>query len=360
MKMEEKLLHPNINILRNQIDFTEVPFSDRGSRLMLFLAKDEPSIYIRLAERLTSIDQHIEAYLKRPPLITGLSYIDRYGSVLEYETITYPYAIYCGTAIGDFGVSFADNTKIAIGLPQEQVCGISFHVSPQLWKITDQGGEFKSIRNLAYMSNGEIIQNSIVPERGGYKVTLIVEAGDDSTIILEISNELDSTSVIPPFSILCGAAESRWKNWFESVPPVREDYLLTYSYAWWVMANNLVKPLGRIYYEAMMPSMVNYVGMWLWDSAMHALAYRHIDAELARNQIRVMLECQLADGMLPDAVYDEGVISEIDHPIKAEVTKPPILAWAALKLHETAPDMDFLAGDLHPTGSLECLVVQHE
>jgi glycogen debranching enzyme len=46
--------------------------------------------------------------------------------------------------------------------------------------------------------------------------------------------------------------------------------------------------------------------------------------------------------MLPDAVYDEGVIAEIDHPIKAEVTKPPILAWAAMKLHEVAPDIEFL------------------
>jgi putative isomerase len=46
--------------------------------------------------------------------------------------------------------------------------------------------------------------------------------------------------------------------------------------------------------------------------------------------------------MLPDAVYDEGVISEIEHPFRAEVTKPPILAWAALKLHETDPDLGFL------------------
>jgi glycogen debranching enzyme len=35
-------------------------------------------------------------------------------------------------------------------------------------------------------------------------------------------------------------------------------------------------------------------------------------------------------------------VSTIDHPIYAEVTKPPILAWAALKLHETDPDLDFL------------------
>jgi glycogen debranching enzyme len=108
------------------------------------------------------------------------------------------------------------------------------------------------------------------------------------------------------------------------------------------MANNLVRPKGSIGYEAMMPSKLNYVGLWLWDSAMHALAFRHVDPELARNQIRAILEYQLPDGMLPDAVYDEGVVSEIDHPIYAEVTKPPILAWASLKLHETEPDLKFL------------------
>ncbi len=46
--------------------------------------------------------------------------------------------------------------------------------------------------------------------------------------------------------------------------------------------------------------------------------------------------------MIPDAIYDEGVIDTIDHPISAEVTKPPILAWAAIKLHETDPDLSFL------------------
>jgi glycogen debranching enzyme len=55
-----------------------------------------------------------------------------------------------------------------------------------------------------------------------------------------------------------------------------------------------------------------------------------------------MLAYQLPDGMLPDAVYDEGIVTEINHPIHAEVTKPPIVAWAALKLHETAPDLGFL------------------
>jgi glycogen debranching enzyme len=108
------------------------------------------------------------------------------------------------------------------------------------------------------------------------------------------------------------------------------------------MANNLISPQGKILYESMAPSKVNYIGLWLWDNAMHALAFRHIDADLARNQIRAMLAHQLPNGMLPDAIYDEGVVSTLDHPIVGEVTKPPILAWAALKLHETDPDPAFL------------------
>jgi glycogen debranching enzyme len=72
------------------------------------------------------------------------------------------------------------------------------------------------------------------------------------------------------------------------------------------------------------------------------LAFRHADPELARNQLRTMLACQLPDGMIPDAVYDEDVIADIEHPLRAEVTKPPIMAWAALKLHETDPNLEFL------------------
>ena len=169
-----------------------------------------------------------------------------------------------------------------------------------------------------------------------------VRSGDDSTITINIGNAYTPNNDVPQFSAIYESAETRWKEWFDKVPNVAAPYLRTFTYAWWVMANNLIQPQGNIVYEAMMPSKVNYVGLWLWDSAMHALAFRHVDPELARNQIRVMLEFQLPDGMLPDAIYDEGVISEIDHPIPAEVTKPPILAWAALKLHETAPDLDFL------------------
>jgi glycogen debranching enzyme len=55
-----------------------------------------------------------------------------------------------------------------------------------------------------------------------------------------------------------------------------------------------------------------------------------------------MLAHQLPDGMLPDVVFDEGTVTEIDHPMPGRVTKPPILAWSALKIHEIDPNIDFL------------------
>ena len=236
---------------------------------------------------------------------------------------------------------FQDERTLSIGLPKGRIAGIQFHVTPQYWKVNHQGGQFKAIRNLSYQSNAEIVKNTIEPKEGGYTVEFLVRSDQNCAITLSI-DEKHLSEEVAPFSQSAALAEARWRGWFEKAPPVAEAYRKTYMYAWWIMANNLISPRGEVGYEAMTPSKTSYIGLWLWDSAMHALAYRHVDPILARNQIRTMLNHQLPDGMLPDAIYDEGIISEIDHPIKAEVTKPPILAWAAIKLHETDPDVDFL------------------
>ncbi|MFZ6029981.1 MAG: amylo-alpha-1,6-glucosidase [Chloroflexota bacterium] len=331
-----------LSLLHNQIDFTCVPFSDRGSRLLVFTTPERSSFYVKLAERLTSIEPGIEAYLQRPPFIHDLYLIDENGEPLDFELDSWPHVLFMKTRVGEFALTFGDSNTIAIGLPSDIVAGIRFSVSPQIWKVLQSGGEIKGVRNLAYTSNGDAVQNKITPEQSGYNIQFIVQSGADTAIILSIGQRLTPGMEVAAFSSLYRQAEQRWQEWFACVPPVNDRYLRAYAYAWWVMANNLIQPAGTISYEAMMPSKVNYVGLWLWDSAMHALAYRHINPEMARNQLRVMLMHQLPDGMLPDAIYDEGVISEIDHPLKARVTKPPILAWAALKLHEMAPDLAFL------------------
>lgn len=331
-----------IELLRNQIDITRVPFSDRGSRLMVFQAPDQNHLLIRLAERLTNLQPGLDTYRKRPPFIRRLYLVDGDGVPLDWEIETYPHLLVFHTRLGDFKIVFDDKQKIAFGLPAQEAAGLRFYVEPQFWQATECGGMLKAVRNMAYVSNATPLQNQITPEEGGYEVQFIVEAGTDTTIMLAIGEDLPPGLSVPSFGSIYAGAEKRWLDWFSRVPPVNEHYRQTYAYAWWVMANNLLSPRGSVTYEAMTPSKLNYVGLWLWDSALHTLAYRHIDPELAYNQIRAMLACQLPDGMLPDAVYDEGVISTIEHPFTAEVTKPPILAWAALKLFEMTGDLDFL------------------
>jgi putative isomerase len=340
---------PSLDILKNHIDISHVPFSDRGSRLLIFQDKEDSTLLIKLAERLTSIQPDIEAYLRRPPFINGLSLIDAEGNPIPYTITTYPHVIFFDTHLGRFKMAFQDEQTISFGIPDGVIAGIQFYVSPQYWDLSAHGGLFRSVRNLTYSSNGEIVHNQIFPVRGGYLVELIVRAEQDRVISIAIHpSAVGVPAEIYPFSTVEEVAEKRWDAWFKRVPPVDEKYLRSYAYAWWVMGNNLISPLGNVSYEAMMPSKLNYVGLWLWDSALHALAYRHVDPDLARNQIRAMLTYQLPNGMLPDAIYDEGLVFTIDHPIAGEVTKPPILSWAALKLHETNPDVAFLR-EIYPS-----------
>lgn len=332
-----------LDLLQDHIDITRVPFSDRGSRILLFRTAGRNALYVKLAERLAHLDSGIEAYLKRPPYIQNLELIDNRGQALEFNTTVNPFLLTLETGQGVVNCVFQDQHTIAFGLPAGKTIGLRFRVFPQYWRSFDQGGSFMAVRNLVYRTNGEVIRNTITPVEGGYEVEFVVRAGGETTVVLGIHPDPVTGQQVPPFAEILASARSRWLAWFERVPAVDPQYAQTYAYAWWVMANNLISPLGNVVYEAMSPSKIGYVGLWLWDSALHALAYRHVDAELSRNQIRAMLAHQLPNGMVPDAVYDDGIVTTIDHPISGEVTKPPILAWAVVKLHETAPDPAFLA-----------------
>jgi putative isomerase len=328
--------------LKNKIDITRVPFSDRGSRLLVFKYADRDHLYIKLAERLTAIQPGLDTYRFRPPYLQDLCFIDETGMPLNARLTTYPHALFFQTRLGRFVLAFHREDTLGFGLPSGVPCGIRFRVSTQLWQQSDDGGILLAVRNLAYRTNGRVLKNELGLEREAYVVEFIVDGGDDTAIHLNISHETRQDEVPAPFSETLVATEKRWGEWFEGVPAVVEKYRDQYYYAWWVMSNNLVKPMGHVTHEAMMPSKVQYVGIWNWDACFHALAFRHVDPELARNQLRTMLACQMPDGMIPDAVYDEAIVSNIEHPLRAEVTKPPIMAWAALKLDETDPDLKFL------------------
>jgi putative isomerase len=333
-----------LSLLQDQIDITRVPFSDRGSRLLVYQYADRPSLYVKLAERLIRIEPGLESYLQRLPFMDDLCFIDERGEALEFDAGTSAEFLQFGTRVGRFELAFQDSDTLAFCLPGGSTAGIRFLVRPTHGYMTEAGGNLSHVQGISYfIHNGRLIKNQVQNSEDGFFIELIAQAESDCSLTIRIGEKNGSPQDGLPFSVVRESARHRWEAWFDPVPDVDEKYRRKYAYAWWVMANNLISPSGYVKYEAMMPTKAFYVGVWLWDSALHAIAYRHADAELARDPIRVMLAHQLPDGMLPDVVFDEGIVTEIDHPIRGRVTKPPILAWSALKIHELEPDIDFLA-----------------
>ena len=73
---------------------------------------------------------------------------------------------------------------------------------------------------------------------------------------------------------------------------------------------------------------------YLWDSAFHAVAWRHLDPALGLEQLAAMLHAQHADGFIPHRMGPEG---------GTDITQPPVLAWAAAEVLAMYPSPDWLA-----------------
>jgi putative isomerase len=204
---------PYLNLLRNRIDIARVPFSDRGSRLLVLQEPGQSRLLVKLAERLTELQPDVEAYLRGPPFIRGIYLIDEKGEALDFEVVTYPHIVYFNTRLGEFGLVFQDSHTLAFGLPPQVTAGLRCHVLPQYWEQTERGGVFKSVRNLAYANNGEAVRNWITPAGGGYSVEFVVQAGDDCAITITIGSEAHLLQhEVLPFSASPAAAESRWRD----------------------------------------------------------------------------------------------------------------------------------------------------
>ena len=202
-------LSPYLDLLENHIDITRVPFSDRGSRLLVFKHTEQDSLYIKLAERLTAIQPGLDTYRFRPPYIQDLSFVDGAGMPLSCHLTTYPHALLFQTRLGTFSMAFHRNDTVAIGLPPDTSCGIRFRVSTQMWQRSEDGGSLMAVRNLAYRTNGQIVSNELSLEREAYVIEFIVDGSEDTSIHLNIRSDLSLDGQPKPFSETLAAAEKR-------------------------------------------------------------------------------------------------------------------------------------------------------
>jgi hypothetical protein len=335
---------PYLELLKNRVNLQNIPFSERGSRLLVF--QDNDHLQIKLAERWFKIDQQLSSYRQRPPILDEWRFTDEHGAPLELEITTYPHRIDCRSAIGTFSIVFADTESLLITLPAG-TCGLTFQAHLDQSYPDRRGGVLRLTgdirRNIAYTTNARILRHEVAGDADNtQRIRLIVQSDGDDALLLNITPRLGFNRYIRPIAETLNAAARRWHDWFAAVPPVNEPYRAQYYYAWWIMRAGLISTRFYTTREAMTPSKIHYVGVWQWDAYFHALAYRHVEMNLAKDQLRIVLDHQRSDGMIPDAVHDEGTVTRLTFPVEADVTKPPLVAWAAWKLYEIDHDVEFL------------------
>ena len=334
-----------LNLLKNRINLKDIPFSERGSRLLIF--RSNGHLTIRLAERWFKREGQLSAYRKRPPLIDQWMFMDEEGNPLDVQLTTYPHRIDFETRIGTFRLAFVDIETVMITLPPAH-CTIKFNANLDKIQTDRRGGVLRLTgdirRNVAYTTNARLVSHATAPLGTEHQsVHLHMDASDGGkALLLNITPRLGFNRYIPEIDTVMEAAEQRWHKWFADAPQVEEEYRAQYYYAWWIMRAGLISTRFYTTREAMTPSMIHYVGVWQWDAFFHALAYRHVEKHLAQDQIRIVLDHQREDGMIPDAIHDEGTVTRLNFPVDADVTKPPLIAWAAYKLYEMDGDREFL------------------
>ncbi|HET9587215.1 MAG TPA: trehalase family glycosidase [Anaerolineales bacterium] len=334
-----------LNLLQDRVNLHQIPFSERGSRLLIFHSGQH--FTVRLAERWFKREGQLAAYRYRAPLIDEWVFIDGEGNPLKLNLTTYPHRIDCETRIGTFILSFLDPESLLITLPATE-CGIKFNANLDKIQTDRRGGVLRLTgdirRNVAYTTNARIVSHATSPfGADNQSVHMHLDASEGGkTLLLNITPRLGFNRYIPDPARAIDDAVQRWHAWFAAAPQVDDEYRAQYYYAWWIMRAGLISTRFYTTREAMTPSMIHYVGVWQWDAFFHALAYRHVEKHLAHDQIRIVLDHQREDGMIPDAIHDEGAVTHIDHPIEADVTKPPLIAWASYKLYEHDGDREFL------------------
>ena len=135
-------MNPLFELLTDKIDITQVPFSDRGSRLLVYQNPDHNCLYIKLAERLVNYFPGIESYLSRKPYLPELILVNGNGEKLPFKITTKPHVLEFQTDLGKYKLVFQDNHTLCFSLPRHTQCGMRFIINTEKYTKRADGGEF--------------------------------------------------------------------------------------------------------------------------------------------------------------------------------------------------------------------------
>lgn len=125
----------------------------------------------------------------------------------------------------------------------------------------------------------------------------------------------------------------KYSFYMVNVKPVPKRYEKLYTKCLSVMRTQLYSPEEKFKTIWSTPDRLPHKKLWLWDSVFHAVGFRNVDADLAKDLIRAIFAHQAESGFIPH-------MASVD--ITSNITQPPVIAWGALKVYEKSADREFL------------------
>jgi putative isomerase len=129
------------------------------------------------------------------------------------------------------------------------------------------------------------------------------------------------------------ASRQRWLKRQMAPSGLSEERSHTLSKALSVMKGQVCTPEGLLCHRWTTPDRWPHRDMWLWDSAFHAIGWRHVDPLLAREMIEAVFDGQQPDGRIPHQANPNRV---------SDITQPPVLALACQKLAGSPADLSWI------------------
>src|ERR1700694_2472390 len=110
-------------------------------------------------------------------------------------------------------------------------------------------------------------------------------------------------------------------------------------------------------YDFTCPSPSTYPFQWWWDSAFIAIALLHVDAELAKQEVRCLLQGVQPDGFMPHMLLWEKSAHQralaeyptrLAHPSSTATIQPPVIGRTVERIWDATHDAAFAREVLPP------------
>lgn len=183
-------------LLHNRIDLSAIPFTERGSRLLIF--REGNRIAIRLAERWERWQGEVGHYRQRPPILDQLTILNADGAPQPFEVDSYPHCVTLCTPLGNFLWTFVEPEAVLLRLPEGDY-GLSFEAHATRGGTDRRGGTLHGKRNIAYTTNAQIVENQLFALTGDrFRVQLRLRAREGDALLLNITPRLGYNRALPP------------------------------------------------------------------------------------------------------------------------------------------------------------------